>query len=506
MIALELLSPAKDLDCGRAAIDHGADAVYIGAQRFGARAAAGNDIKDIDTLCRYAHAFNAKVYVTVNTLIREDEREDVERLIKRIEDVGVDAVLVQDMAVAKMVMNTKNIDLHSSTQMDNRTVDDIRQRARQHFKRVVLARELSVSQIAFIHNQVPDMELEVFVHGSLCVSYSGCCFASEYCFNRSANRGECAQFCRLKFSLEDADGRMIVKDKYLLSLKDMNRSSEIEALIHAGATSFKIEGRLKDITYVKNVTAAYNDILNAFITRHNDKYCRSSKGTCKYAFTPDLNRTFNRGYTTYFANGNRSEISSMDTPKAMGEYVGEVKEVHDNSFTIAGMRKIANGDGLCYINDSHILEGFRVNKAVGNHLFPVFAQNPHTRSYAGAAQRLHPHVKLYRNSDVAFERQVGRSQDCRKIGLSIRIEVIDDGFRLIAGHTNTTAVQEFEYSFTCEHQKAKNSQRENIIRQLSKLGGTIYECTKVVIPDGFDYFIPSSVLTDARRKLIEKMS
>ena len=313
MTSRELLAPAKNLECGMAAIDHGADAVYIGAPRFGARAAVGNSIDDISQLCDYAHQFSAKVYVTVNTILYDSELDEVRQLMQRLAEIGVDAILVQDMALLNL--HYSPITLHASTQTDNRTPEKVRWLRDIGFSRVVLARELSAAEIAEIHRQVPDIELEVFVHGALCVSYSGQCYASQHCFGRSANRGECAQFCRMKFSLVDAEGRAVVHDRYLLSLKDMNQYSQLEQLVEAGATSFKIEGRLKDVGYVKNVTAAYSKALNAVINKYPDKYCRASRGHCTYTFQPDLQKTFNRGFTTYFLHGRQPEIFSPDTPK-----------------------------------------------------------------------------------------------------------------------------------------------------------------------------------------------
>ena len=323
MRPLELLAPAKNLECGIAAIDHGADAVYIGPERFGARAAAGNSIDDIRQLCQYAHQYAVKVYATVNTLIYDDERADVERLLWQLYEAGVDAVLIQDMSILKM--KQPPIALHASTQADNRTAETVRLQYERGMRRVVLARELSVDEIAAIHASVPEVELEVFVHGALCVSYSGCCYASEYCFGRSANRGDCAQFCRMAFDLLDADGQVLAHDRYLLSLKDLNQIDHLQKLVEAGAVSFKIEGRLKNMAYVKNVTAAYSERLNAIIRQHPDTYCRASLGHCTYTFRPDLNRTFNRGFTHYFLNGRQPDIFSPNTPKAMGEYVGTVR-------------------------------------------------------------------------------------------------------------------------------------------------------------------------------------
>ena len=485
MIELELLAPAKDLECGIAAIDHGADAVYIGAQRFGARAAAGNSIDDIRQLCQYAHRFAAKVFVTVNTIIYDDELASTQQLIQQLYEVGVDAILVQDMGILRLSLPP--ISLHASTQTDNRTAEKVRWLRDQGFHRVVLARELSVDEIADIHHAVPDMPLEVFVHGALCVSYSGICYASQYCFGRSANRGACAQFCRMKFDLLDADGRELEHQRHLLSLKDMNQSRHLLELIEAGATSFKIEGRLKDVGYVKNVTAAYSKALNAIINKHPDKYCRASRGHCTYTFQPDLQKTFNRGFTTYFLHGRQPDIFSPDTPKALGEYVGKVKELRRDSFNVAGTTSFANGDGLCFFNDDNELEGFRVNRVEGNRLFPQ--QMP---------EHLRPGMALYRNSDQQFSRILSRPSAERRIPIQLQLGVTSNGFSLSAEDTTVT--------IPFEHQQATKPQRDNIIRQLSKLGGTIYECSGVDIPTDFGYFIPSSLLSDLRQQLVAALT
>ena len=485
MRALELLAPAKNLEYGIAAIDHGADAVYIGAPRFGARAAVGNSVDDIRKLCDYAHPFGAKVYVTVNTIVYDDELEATRQLLQALLEAGVDAILVQDMAVLQM-KNDLPMAAHASTQTDNRTVEKVRWLREIGFSRVVLARELSLEEIREIHNQVPDVELEVFVHGALCVSYSGQCYASQYCFGRSANRGECAQFCRMQFSLQDAKGREVLHDRYLLSLKDMNRIDHLEELIEAGATSFKIEGRLKDLSYVKNVTAAYSQRLDALIRRHPDLYCRSSQGICTYTFTPDLSRTFNRGYTTYFLHGRMPDIASMDTPKAMGAFVGTVKEMRHDSFNVAGVASFANGDGLCFLDEERQLVGFRANKVVGNRIFPY-----------RMPQGLKPGVRLYRNSDQEFDRLMSKPSAERRIPIRMAMRAVSDGFELSAAH--------HVIHVPAEHQLAQRPQRDNIFRQLTKLGDTIYTCSEVDIPADFNYFIPNSLLSDMRRQLVEEL-
>ena len=483
MRQLELLAPAKNLECGIAAIDHGADAVYIGAARFGARAAVGNSVDDIRTLCQYAHQYGARVYVTVNTIVYDDELADTRALLQQLVEAQVDAILVQDMGVRQMAQEL-GLTVHASTQTDNRTAGKVSWLRSQGFARVVLARELSAQEIADIHRQEPDTELEVFVHGALCVSYSGLCYASQYCFGRSANRGACAQFCRMKFDLLDADGEVLDAQRYFLSLKDMNQSEHLGELIEAGAVSFKIEGRLKDVTYVKNVTAAYSQLLNAYIKQHPGQYERASKGSCTYTFKPDLRKTFNRGYTTYFLHGRQPDIASFDTPKAMGEFVGTVKELRGNSFNVAGVASFSNGDGLCFVNDRRELEGFRVNRVEGNRLFPL-----------KMPANLRPGLRLYRNNDQEIERLLGKKSAERKMTVSMALRATADGFSLQMGDAVASIV--------AEHQKAQKDPRENIIRQLTKLGGTPFECSEVDIPADFNYFIPSSLLAELRRKTVE---
>lgn len=487
---IELLAPAKNLECGIAAISHGADAVYIGAARFGARADAGNSVDDIRELCRYAHTFGAKVYVTVNTIIYDNEMADTERLIAQLHDASVDAILVQDMGIVEL--NTLNMTLHASTQTDNRTAEKVLWLHSKGFSRVVLARELSAEEIKQIHDAVPDVELEVFVHGALCVSYSGLCYASQYCFGRSANRGKCAQFCRLKFDLEDSDGNVIEQGRHLLSLKDLCQIDELETLMQAGATSFKIEGRLKDATYVKNVTAAYSERLNEIISRHPERYHRASLGHCRYMFKPNLNKTFNRGFTHYFLNGRQADIASFDTPKAIGEYVGSVKEVRGGSFNVAGTASFANGDGLCFINKRRELEGFRVNRAEGNRIFPL-----------KMPQNLRSGVALYRNNDQAFEHLLAHQSGERKIKIVLSLSETTTGFALSA---NIEGEYKANVSIDIEKQTAMKPQRENIVRQLCKLGNTPFECGDVrLIPADFNFFLPSSVLADMRRNVTEKL-
>ena len=492
MRKLELLAPAKDLKCGIAAIDCGADAVYIGAARFGARQAVGNSIDDINELCEYAHKFGCKVYVTVNTIIYDNELEDTQKLLNELGRIGVDAILVQDMGITKLQL-PQNVALHASTQTDNRSAEKVEWLARHNFDRVVLARELSLEEIRNIHRRVPQTELEVFVHGALCVSYSGVCYASEYCFGRSANRGACAQFCRMKFDLTDKDGNEIINQAHLLSLKDMCRIDSLELLADAGVTSFKIEGRLKDINYVRNVTAAYSNQLNEIISRRGSEYERASSGVCDIRFTPNLNKTFNRGFTDYFLNGRTSDLASFYTPKAMGEYVGKVKEIRGNSFNVAGTTSFANGDGLCFINSNNELEGFRINRAEGNRLFPL-------RMPRG----LRKGIALYRNSDQLFEKELNGDNVQRKLGIRINIKASAEGLHIEAKTCDEKLHINLQKDISLE--KAQKSQVDNIKRQISKFGNTIFTVEDVIVePTDFPWFIPNSILAEIRRQATDEL-
>lgn len=507
MRTLELLAPAKNLECGVAAISHGADAVYIGADHFGARASAGNSVADIHALCDFAHLFGAKVYVTVNTIIYEDELSATQELITRLAEVGVDALLVQDMSTLAMrrvaLAKVGRVPLlHASTQMDNRTAEKVAWLRDLGFTRAVLARELSVDEIKAIHEAVPEVELEVFVHGALCVSYSGQCYASQCLFGRSANRGECAQVCRMSYDLVDADGRVVVKDRYLLSMKDMCQVDHLEQLADAGASSFKIEGRLKDADYVKNVVAAYSQRLNEIIKRRGGDYRRASWGRVDYAFQPDLAKTFNRGYTDYFLRGRQHGLPTMFTPKAFGEFVGTVKDLRGDSFRVSGMAAFANGDGLCFVKDQadgsarqgELLEGFRVNRVEGNRLFPFHMPRGLRRG-----------MSLYRNNDVAFGKALAGETARRVVPVSMEFGATPDGFRLaMTVDTGEGKTLEWAVATPFEHQQANRPQEDNIRKQLSKLGGTIFEQKDLTIDqDAKGLFIPSSVLAQLRRDAVE---
>lgn len=485
MTSIELLSPARNLECGIAAVDHGADAVYIGAARFGARASAGNSVQDIARLCAYAHPFGVKVYVTVNTILYDEELQDTQELIWELYRAGADALIVQDMSLLRM--DLPPIPLHASTQMDNRTPDKVRALRDLGYEQVVLARELSLNEIRAIHEAVPDVFLEAFVHGALCVSYSGRCYASEFCFGRSANRGECAQFCRLPFTLEDSNGEPVVEDKYLLSLRDMNRSRYLEEMMDAGVRSFKIEGRLKSVSYVKNITAYYRQRIDAILHRRPE-YMRSSAGKEEFFFTPDPERSFSRGFTDYFLHGRTDDLASPDTPKSRGQLAGRVKEVRRGCVIVAGTTPFCNGDGLCFLDGQGKLQGFRVNRVEGNHLYP--AEMPDVRKGD----------MLWRNYDQQWEKLMAGKTAERRIPVTLSLCEVETGFMLKATLPDG---KEITLSFNAEHQLARTDQRAGITEVLSKLGDTIFYAEEVRIDFSQPWFIPRSLLAEWRRKLVD---
>ena len=484
---IELLAPAKNLECGLEAINHGADAVYIGAPKFGARSAAGNSLDDIQTLVKHAHLYNARIYVTVNTILKEEELLETEKMIWELYGMGVDALIVQDMGITGL--NLPPIPLHASTQTDNRTSDKVKFLANAGFRQVVLARELSLKEIDRIHRENPDMALEAFVHGALCVSYSGQCYVSEACFGRSANRGECAQFCRLSFNMVDADNQVMVSNKHLLSLKDMNQSNQLEALIDAGVSSFKIEGRLKDVSYVKNVTAAYRQKLDEILNRRPD-LIRASSGTCYFDFKPQLDKSFSRGFTHYFVNGRDRDIASFDTPKSLGEEMGTVKEIRGNYLTVAGLKSFNNGDGVCYLDEKGTLQGFRINRVDGNKLF--LQEMPEIK------QR----TVLYRNYDQEFEKILSRESAKRKIAVELLLEDHAFGFSLTLTDEDRNLVT---LALPRDKELARSPQTKNLEEQLAKLGNTPFEAIKVEVRFSDNWFIPVSALADLRRKAVDEL-
>lgn len=483
---IELLAPARDVNCGIEAVRHGADAVYIGASRFGARAAAGNSVEDIARLVDFAHFFGVRIYVTVNTILKDEELEPTRKLIYELYNAGVDALIIQDMAL--MELDLPPVELHASTQMDNRTPQQVRFLHDCGLSQVVLARELSLNEIHGIHEACPDVRLEAFVHGALCVSFSGRCYASQACFGRSANRGECAQFCRLKFDMEDADGKTIIRKKHLLSLRDMNRSASLEEMMDAGVSSFKIEGRLKSVEYVKNITAYYRRKIDEILARRPE-YEKASSGETHFFFQPDPEKSFNRGFTDYFLHGRQTGITSFDTPKSRGEQMGEVVKAEGRSLTVAGKKGFHNGDGICYV-DKDGLHGLRVNRAEGNRLYPA------------VMQRIPLHTVIYRNVDSEFEKRLSKPSAERKIKVDVLFKEAPEGFTMFLHDEDGFLASAV---LTVPKEPARTPQQENIRRQLTKWGGTLFEPGAVSVQLENNWFIPSSSLAQLRREGLESL-
>ncbi|MDD2466368.1 MAG: U32 family peptidase [Desulfobulbus sp.] len=486
---IELLAPARDLACGLAAIDHGADAVYIGGPLFGARAAAANSLADIEQLVQYAHLFRVRVYVALNTLFREEELAPAVELCFQLNAIGVDALIIQDLGLLEY--DLPPIPLHASTQLNNRTPEKVRFLEQVGFSQVVLARELNLEQIRAIR-AATTVPLECFVHGALCVSYSGQCYISEIMSGRSANRGECAQFCRHKFDLFDASGKLLAENRYLLSLKDLDLTRHLSDLIDVGVRSFKIEGRLKDSHYVKNVTAAYRQALDAIIDSRED-LVRASSGRCRFAFTPDPSRSFSRGATDYFLRGPRAKMAEIRTPKSIGKLVGRVSGMDAKSFAFSGDEVLHNGDGLCFFDQKNSLIGLRVNRVEGHRVFPKDALSKIGLSVG---------TELYRNSDPAFNGLLEQSQLCRTIGLTVVLSEIVDGLQLeVMDEDGLRSFTTLEVS----KEKAKNpgSVEAIAIKQLQKSGGTVFHIEGVKVQLEADLFVPASVFNELRRKALD---
>ena len=489
---IELLAPARNAEIGKQAILHGADAVYIGGPSFGARQAAGNSVEDIADLCAFAHLYGARIYVTLNTILWDSELQAAEKLIWQLYDAGVDALIVQDLSLLKMSLPP--IALHASTQMDNCTPEKAQWLEAAGFRQIVLARETSLEQTKRIADSVK-VPLEAFVHGALCVSYSGRCYASQHCFNRSANRGCCAQFCRLAFDLIDGEGNTLVKDKHLLSLKDMNRSNHIEAMMDAGVSSFKIEGRLKDADYVKNVTAWYRQEIDKVLQKRTEDFVRSSYGTTFLTFEPNVDRSFNRGFTEYFLHGrSKFPIHSFATPKAVGPEVGHAMRVGNRSFEFkansAQIPPLTAGDGLCFVGENGELQGFRVNKVNGNEVFPA------------VMPRMRRGQALHRNLDFAFTKVLAKSTAKRLLAADITLREVVDGYVIdMSDESGCHVSLRFDYPV----EDARSPQREAITRQLKKLGDTPFVANQINIDVRGERFIPASVLTEWRRAVCDKL-
>ena len=485
---IELLSPAKNVDVGIAAINHGADAVYIGPSQFGARVAAGNSVEDIARLVEYAHKYYARVYVTLNTILRDDELEQARHLVNDLYNAGVDALILQDMALLQM--DLPPIALHASTQCDTRTVDKVKFLEKCGFEQVVLARETSLATMRQMAEQT-NVALEAFVHGALCVSYSGQCYMSEAMRGRSANRGACAQMCRLPYDLIDQDGNVLVKKKHLLSLKDFDASRHIQEMIDAGITSFKIEGRLKDIDYVKNITSYYRRKFDAILEGTPRRAASSGKTT--FFFEPDPKKTFYRGATDYFLEGRKRDIWSFDTPKSLGEPIGKVKDIWRNALSLNTKSVIANGDGLCFLNKAGEFEGFRVNRVEAGRLLPL--QMP----------KIEKGTLVYRNSDVAFERILAGKTAERKIPIILKVSLLPTPCSLLltVGDTDNISTS-IKVEVSGELANNPEKMLDTWRTQLSKLGGTLFEAREIDLSGLIEpYFIPVSQIAEWRRHLVE---
>lgn len=467
---IELLAPARDIDTAREAILHGADAVYIGAPKFGARKAASNSIDDIRKLIEFAHPYRARVFVTLNTILYDSELKEAERIIKELYHAGTDALIIQDMGILRM--DIPPIELHASTQCHIDTPRKARFLEAAGFSRLVLARELSYTQIKEIAESV-NIPVEIFVHGALCVSYSGRCHASCVLKGRSANRGECAQICRLPFTLSDANGKTIIADKHLLSLKDLNSIEDIGRLIECGATSFKIEGRLKDTAYVKNTVAAYNAAIRSYMEANPGKFRRTSSGISEIAFTPSLEKSFNRGFTRYFRSGDADgKIASIDTPKSLGERIKSISSLN-------------NGDGISFFNKDGLFSGCLINKIEGNRIVPA------------NRMRIPSDAAIYRTYDRKWESMLAAPTARRHIPLHISLD--ENG---ITGNTQNSCVR---IPFPIKLEKSRGA-KSDVLAPLKKLGNSIYYLESLDNRIPADRFIPSSTLTSMRRDLTEALT
>ena len=486
---IEILSPAKNLIQGMAAINAGADAVYIGAPQFGARSNATNSLEDIEELVKYAHLFKAQVFVVVNTILYDHELEDCKKLIHQLYAIGVDALIVQDMAI--MEMDLPPIVIHASTQANNRDPKHVKFLKDAGMKRVVLARELNLDQIKDISKET-DVELEFFVSGALCVSFSGNCYMSIANGERSANRGSCAQNCRLPYNLVDGTGKTLIANSHLLSIKDLDLSNQLPNLIEAGITSFKIEGRLKDMVYVKNNTSFLRKKLDTFL-ENNDHYQKASSGRTFYNFEAEMDRSFNRGYTDYFVNKRTEKIGSWESPKSQGQLIGKLIEVKANGYVIENSELLNNGDGLFFLNENNEPDGAQVNIIINNIVVP------------NTFKPLKPGTVIYRNSDANFNRLVEREDSAiRKIGVTLQFTETTTGFQLIAkdedGHESVA-------SFDTEKEVAKNEESTipNIKKNLSKTGNTPFIVDDIQVTFSNNWFLPISKINEIRRIVLEQL-
>ncbi|MEW6086818.1 MAG: U32 family peptidase [bacterium] len=484
---IELLAPAKNAETGIAAVNCGADAVYISAEQFGAREDAGNSLPDIEKLIIHAHKFYSRVYIALNTILRDDKLPDAQKLINDLYLLNADALIIQDFGLLELELPP--FPLIASTQMNNDSLEKILFLEKVGFKRVILPREMSLEEIKIIRDKTK-IELECFIHGSLCVSYSGQCYLSCANGGRSANRGQCAQPCRQKYSLCDKDGKTIIKDRHLLSLKDLNRSEHLRDLIDAGVTSFKIEGRLKDLPYVVNIVSFYRKKLDEIIGSKN--ISQSSSGKTSFDFIPDPDKTFNRGYTDYGMDGNKKDMASIYTPKSIGEKIGTVEKVHNYLFTISEEHGLANGDGICFFDADQNLKGTNINKAEQGKIYP------------DKMHGIKEGLVIYRNYDRIFIKTLERAPYKRKISISFTLEETSGGFKLKAlDEDGNTGI----FSIPAEKIKAEKKELADsaIKNQLLKLNDTIFSCENITINLKETYFIPLSLLNQLRRETITNL-
>ncbi|MCM2287669.1 MAG: U32 family peptidase [Sulfuritalea sp.] len=503
--SLELLAPAKNAEIGIEAIRHGADAVYIGGPSFGARYGAGNSVQDIERLAAYAHRFHAKIFITLNTILRDDEIEDARRLAWQMYEAGADALIVQDLGLLET--DLPPLQLHASTQTDIRTPERAKFLADVGFSQMVLARELSLPEIRAIRSKVGAGDtagaapiLEFFIHGALCVAFSGQCYISHAHTGRSANRGECSQACRLPYNLEDKQGRIVAFDKHLLSMKDNDQSANLRALADAGIRSFKIEGRLKDVAYVKNTTAHYRQLLDRIIEDAPDQYSRASSGHCSYSFTPRPEKTFNRGATDYFVNGRHADIAAFDTPSFAGAVSGIVTRIGPDWFEVDSEEAFANGDGISYLSRGRKLAGLRINVAKrvaqSQRLFPNEMPDDPEGFKVG--------TEIHRNRDQAFERLLEKESAERRIGVVVELGETADGFAL-----TLTDEDGIEGRAAIAHAKepAKNPERALVAigESLGKLGATDFKATDVRIVLADPWFLPAAAINALRRDAVDHL-
>ena len=490
---LELLAPARNADFGIEAIKHGADAVYIGGPAFGARYGAGNDVAEIRRLCAFAHRYHAKVFVALNTILRDDELEESRQLAWQLYEAGTDALIIQDMGLLELELPP--IQLHASTQTDIRNAAKAKFLEDAGFSQIVLARECSLNEIVNIASQTT-VALEYFVHGALCVAYSGQCYISHAHTGRSANRGECSQACRLPYTLVDDKGKTITENQHLLSMKDNNQTDNLLELARAGVSSFKIEGRLKDLSYVKNITAHYRTLLDDLIA-HHPEFSRASSGRSTYTFTPQPDKTFNRGYTDYFANDRQDDIGAFDSPAFVGELIGEVAEIGDGWLVVNTDQTFHNGDGVCFHDAHGEVAGMRINRVEGNKLFP--AEMP---------EDLTEGATLFRNRDQEFERALEKESADRRVAVRALFAETADGFALtLTDEDGATVTVDRQNGPKSEWQLAQNPEQASakLKENLGKFGNTMFRAEAVELQLAQPWFLPVGAINALRREAADAL-